>query len=100
MGLTLMPVLTLAGSTNLSAIILAQIDIYFICPLIASFILFFISALAETNRVPFDLPEAESELVSGYNVEYSSVGFTFFFLAEYSNIILQSSLIVILFLGG
>jgi NADH-quinone oxidoreductase subunit H len=56
--------------------------------------------LAETNRVPFDLPEAESEWVSGYNVEYSSIGFTFFFLAEYSNIILMSSIIVILFLGG
>jgi NADH-quinone oxidoreductase subunit H len=68
--------------------------------LFPSFLLFFISALAETNRVPFDLPEAESELVSGYNVEYSSIGFTFFFLAEYSNIILMSSLIVCLFLGG
>lgn len=56
--------------------------------------------MAETNRVPFDLPEAESELVSGYNVEYSAIGFTFFFLAEYSNIILMSSVIVILFLGG
>lgn len=100
MGLTIMPVLTLAGSTNLSAIILSQVDIYFIIPLFPSFILFFISILAETNRVPFDLPEAESELVSGYNVEYSSIGFTFFFLAEYSNIILMSSLTVILFLGG
>ena len=64
------------------------------------FILFLITGLAETNRVPFDLPEAESELVSGYNVEYSSIGFTFFFLAEYSNIILMSSIIVILFCGG
>jgi len=64
------------------------------------FILFFISALAETNRVPFDLPEAESELVSGYNVEYSSFTFALFFLAEYANIILMSFLIVILFLGG
>jgi NADH-quinone oxidoreductase subunit H len=100
MGLVIMPVLTLAGSTNLSAIILAQTDIFYIIPLFPSFILFFISILAETNRVPFDLPEAESELVSGYNVEYSSIGFTFFFLAEYSNILLMSALTVILFLGG
>lgn len=69
-------------------------------PLFPFFLLFFITALAETNRVPFDLPEAESELVSGYNVEYSSIGFTFFFLSEYSNIILMSSIIVILFIGG
>jgi len=62
--------------------------------------LFFICILAETNRVPFDLPEAESELVSGFNVEYSAITFTFFFLAEYSNILLMSSLIVILFFGG
>lgn len=62
--------------------------------------LFFISILAETNRPPFDLPEAESELVSGYNVEYSSVGFIFFFLAEYINMVLMCSLFVILFLGG
>jgi len=100
MGLIIMPVLLLAGSANLSAIIFAQHDIYFIIPLIPSFILFFITILAETNRVPFDLPEAESELVSGYNVEYSAVGFTLFFLAEYSNIILMSSLMVILFFGG
>jgi len=64
------------------------------------FILSFITILAETNRVPFDLPEAESELVSGYNVEYSSVGFVFFFLAEYSNIIMISSFLVCIFLGG
>jgi len=63
-------------------------------------LLCFIAILAETNRVPFDLPEAESELVSGYNVEYSSVGFVFFFLAEYSNIILMSSFLVCLFFGG
>jgi len=62
--------------------------------------LFFVSALAETNRVPFDLPEAESELVAGYNVEYSAVGFVLFFLAEYANILLMCSLIVLFFLGG
>jgi NADH-quinone oxidoreductase subunit H len=99
-GLVIMPVLILAQSVNLTAIVLAQSDIFFIIPLFPSFILFFISILAETNRVPFDLPEAESELVSGYNVEYSAIGFTFFFLAEYSNIILMSSLVVIFFLGG
>jgi len=64
------------------------------------FIIFFISALAETNRHPFDLPEAEAELVSGYNVEYSAMSFALFFLAEYSNIILMCSLIVLLFCGG
>ena len=64
------------------------------------FIIFFICALAETNRHPFDLPEAEAELVSGYNVEYSAMSFALFFLAEYSNIILMSALTVILFLGG
>ena len=64
------------------------------------FILFFITTLAETNRHPFDLPEAEAELVSGYNVEYSAIGFALFFLAEYSNIILRSSLSALLFLGG
>jgi NADH-quinone oxidoreductase subunit H len=64
------------------------------------FVMFFISALAETNRHPFDLPEAEAELVSGYNVEYSAMGFALFFLAEYSNIILISSVAGVLFLGG
>jgi NADH-quinone oxidoreductase subunit H len=63
-------------------------------------ILFFISIVAETNRHPFDLPEAEAELVSGYNVEYSSIGFAFFFIGEYANIILMSALMVILFFGG
>jgi NADH-quinone oxidoreductase subunit H len=100
MGLIIMPVLVFSESANLSLIVLAQKQCYFIIPLFPSFILFFISILAETNRTPFDLPEAESELVSGYNVEYSSIGFTLFFLAEYSNIILMSTLTVILFLGG
>jgi len=69
-------------------------------PLLPMFIMFAISALAETNRHPFDLPEAEAELVSGYNVEYSSMGFALFFLGEYGNMLLMSSLIAILFLGG
>lgn len=100
MGLILIPIILYSQSFNISEIILNQINIYYIIPLFPFFILFFIIGLAETNRIPFDLPEAESELVSGYNVEYSSIGFTFFFLAEYSNIILMSSIIVILFLGG
>jgi NADH-quinone oxidoreductase subunit H len=69
-------------------------------PLFPLFILFIISSIAETNRAPFDLPEAEAELVSGYNVEYSSVGFAFFFIGEYANIILMSAFTVILFFGG
>src|SRR5690606_38221858 len=69
-------------------------------PLLPAFLLFFISALAETNRHPFDLPEAEAELVSGYNVEYSAMGFALFFLGEYGNMLLMSSLVVILFFGG
>jgi NADH-quinone oxidoreductase subunit H len=100
MGLLIMPVLLLAGTTNLSGIVLAQQNLYFCVPLFPSCILFFISILAETNRLPFDLPEAESELVSGYNVEYSSITFALFFLAEYSSIILMSSLFVVLFFGG
>jgi len=99
-GLVIMPVLFFAGSANLSEIVWAQKTIYFCFPLFPSCVLFFISILAETNRVPFDLPEAESELVSGFNVEYSSVIFTLFFLAEYSSIILMSALFVILFFGG
>jgi NADH:ubiquinone oxidoreductase subunit H len=100
MGLLLIPIILFSQTINISEIVLAQSDIYFVIPFFPFFILFLITGLAETNRVPFDSPEAESELVSGYNVEYSSIGFTFFFLAEYSNIILMSSIIVILFLGG
>ena len=95
-----MPVLIVVGSTNVSAIVLAQKSMVFMIPLFPSFLLFVISGLAETNRVPFDLPEAESELVAGYHVEYSAVGFVLFFLAEYANILLMCSLIVLLFLGG
>lgn len=100
MGLLIMPVLLLSGSANLTDIVLAQYNMYNFIPLFPSAILFFISLLAETNRLPFDLPEAESELVSGYNVEYSSITFALFFLAEYSSIILMCTLNVLLFFGG
>lgn len=100
MGLLLIPIILVSGSFNITSIVLSQLDIFYFITFFPFFLLFLITALAETNRVPFDSPEAESELVSGYNVEYSSIGFTFFFLAEYSNIILMSSIIVILFLGG
>lgn len=100
MGLVLICVLLLAGSLNLTDIVLAQKDMWFIIPLFPLFIIFFISGLAETNRHPFDLPEAESELVAGFNVEYSSMGFAAFFLGEYANMILISAMTSILFLGG
>lgn len=89
-----------AGSFNLSNIVLAQTKTYFILPLLPMFIIFYISMLAETNRHPFDLPEAEAELVSGYNVEYSAMTFALFFLAEYSNMLLMSTFAAILFFGG
>jgi|SRR5690606_33269156 len=100
MGLLIIPIILITDSFNITSIVLAQDAIFNCITFFPFFILFLITGLAETNRVPFDLPEAESELVSGYNVEYSSIGFTFFFLAEYANIILMSSIIVILFLGG
>jgi len=100
MGITIISVILFTGSLNLIDIVMAQKNIWFCIPLFPMFIIFFICALAETNRHPFDLPEAEAELVSGYNVEYSSMSFALFFLAEYSNIILMSTLTVILFLGG
>ena len=99
-GFILICVVLCAGSFNLTEIVLAQQSIWFCIPLFPIFIMFFISALAETNRHPFDLPEAEAELVSGYNVEYSAMGFALFFLGEYANILLMSSLIALLFLGG
>ena len=89
-----------AGSFNLSNIVLAQTKTYFLIPLFPMFIIFYISMLAETNRHPFDLPEAEAELVSGYNVEYSAMTFALFFLAEYSNMLLMSTFAAILFIGG
>ena len=99
-GIIIIIVLLCVGSLNLTEIVLAQKEIWFIIPMFPLFVLFVVSAIAETNRAPFDLPEAEAELVSGYNVEYSSVGFAFFFIGEYANIILMSALTTILFLGG
>jgi len=99
-GIIILVVLLFVESLNLTKIVLAQETIWFIIPLFPLFLLFVISGIAETNRAPFDLPEAEAELVSGYNVEYSSVGFAFFFIGEYVNIILMACLSVILFLGG
>jgi len=89
-----------SGSFNLSNIILSQKNIWYIIPLFPMFVLFYISMLAETNRHPFDLPEAEAELVSGYNVEYSAMTFALFFLGEYANMLLMSAFSSILFLGG
>jgi NADH-quinone oxidoreductase subunit H len=100
LGLIIITVLMCVGSLNLSEIVLAQEEVWFAVPLFPLLLLFFISCLAETNRAPFDLPEAEAELVAGYNVEYSSMGFALFFLGEYANMIMMSVLCVILLLGG
>ena len=99
-GLIIIGVIVCVGSLNLSEIVLFQKYIWFVFPLFPLFLMFFVSILAETNRPPFDLPEAEAELVAGYNVEYSAVGFALFFIGEYANILLMSSLTVVLFLGG
>ncbi|MGQ3049939.1 MAG: NADH-quinone oxidoreductase subunit NuoH [Niveispirillum sp.] len=99
-GLVIITVLLCVGSLNLSKIVEAQKTIWFFIPLFPMFIIFFISALAETNRAPFDLPEGESELSGGFNVEYSSMTFALFFLGEYINMILMSGMTVVLFLGG
>jgi NADH-quinone oxidoreductase subunit H len=99
-GFIIMTIVINNGSFNLQDIIISQKKIWYIIPFFPLFIMFFISGLAETNRHPFDLPEAEAELVSGYNVEYSAMGFALFSLGEYANMLLISSLCVILFLGG
>ena len=99
-GIIIINVLLCVGSLNLSDIVLAQEKIWFIIPLFPMFIIFFISALAETNRPPFDLPEAEAELVAGYQTEYSGMMYAMFWLGEYANILLMCSLGSILFLGG
>lgn len=99
-GLILSVIILYAGSFHLGDIVLSQADIWFFFPLFPFWVFFLISILAETNRAPFDLPEAEAELVAGYNVEYSSISFALFFLGEYGNILLASSLATIFFFGG
>ena len=99
-GIIIINVLLCVGSLNLSDIVLAQEKIWFVVPLFPMFVIFFISALAETNRPPFDLPEAEAELVSGYQTEYSGMMYAMFWLGEYANILLMCALGSILFLGG
>ncbi|HEX9569404.1 MAG TPA: NADH-quinone oxidoreductase subunit NuoH [Rhodospirillales bacterium] len=100
MGFIIITVLLCSGSLNLSAIVKAQKEVWFVVPLLPMAVIFFVSTLAETNRHPFDLPEAESELVAGYNVEYSAMTFALFFLGEYANMILMSGMTTVLFLGG
>ena len=104
LGFVIITVLLCVGSLNLTDVVLAQQGDgfwnWFWLPLLPMFVVFFISALAETNRHPFDLPEAEAELVAGYNVEYSAMAFALFFLGEYANMILMSGLATVLFLGG
>jgi NADH-quinone oxidoreductase subunit H len=99
-GFVLVTVLLCVGSLNLSDVVRAQKTVWFVIPLLPMAAIFFISALAETNRPPFDLPEAESELVAGYFSEYSAMTFALFFLGEYANIWLMSAMTSILFLGG
>ena len=99
-GFIIVTIVICCGSFNLQTIVESQKNVWFIIPFFPLFLMFFVSALAETNRHPFDLPEAEAELVSGYNVEYSAMGFALFSLGEYANMLLMSSLNVILFFGG
>ena len=99
-GIIIINVLLCVGSLNLKDIVLAQKNIWFIIPLFPMFVIFFISALAETNRPPFDLPEAEAELVAGYQTEYSGMMYAMFWLGEYANILLMCAMGTILFLGG
>ena len=100
MGLSLMGTVLLAGSFNLAAIVEAQRKVWFVVPQFLGFVLFMIAGLAETRRIPFDLPEAESELIAGFHSEYSGMKFGMFFVGEYLGIILVSALITVLFFGG
>ena len=99
-GVIIINVLLCVGSLNLNDIVLAQENLWFIIPLFPMFVIFFISSLAETNRPPFDLPEAEAELVAGYQTEYSGMMYSMFWLGEYANILLMCAMGAILFLGG
>ena len=99
-GIIIINVLLCVGSLNLKDIVLAQNDLWYVIPLFPMFVIFFISALAETNRPPFDLPEAEAELVAGYQTEYSGMMYAMFWLGEYANILLMCAMGSILFLGG
>ena len=99
-GFVIVCVLLCVGSLNLSDIVRAQETVWFVLPLFPMFVVFFVSALAETNRAPFDLPEGESEIVGGFMVEYSAMTYALFFLGEYANMIMMSGMITILFLGG
>ena len=99
-GVIIINVLLCVGSLNLNDIVLAQQDLWFVIPLFPMFVIFFISALAETNRPPFDLPEAEAELVAGYQTEYSGMMYAMFWLGEYANILLMCAIGSVLFLGG
>jgi len=99
-GIILLNVVALVGSLNLNDIVFFQQHIYLIIPFFPLFLMFFISSLAETNRPPFDLPEAEAELVSGYNIEYSGAPFAAFFIGEYANIIFMATFSSMIFFGG
>jgi len=101
MGLSLIPVLLMSGSASFSTIIeQQQAGLWYVLPLFLSFFIFLISGFAETNRLPFDLPEAESELIAGYHTEYSAMKFSFFFIAEYSNVVTVCAMVTTLFFGG
>jgi NADH-quinone oxidoreductase subunit H len=101
MGMSAVAVLLLAGNVTLSQVIVQQqAGLWFVLPLTVAFLIFFISALAETNRLPFDLPEAEGELIAGYHTEYSAMKFSMFYIAEYSNMVTASALMATLFFGG
>jgi NADH-quinone oxidoreductase subunit H len=99
-GVIIINVLLCVGSLNLNDIVMAQKNLWFVIPLFPMFVIFFISALAETNRPPFDLPEAEAELVAGYQTEYSGMMYAMFWLGEYANILLMCAMGSVLFLGG